>query len=363
MKNVLHVIESLEFGGAEKVVVQLANRFSETYNVTICITKRRGELCDAVNQKVKQVCLFGSEGNDFSVIGKLVAVIKENAVDVVHIHNWSVYIETVLAARIAGVKDVILTVHGPYIDYTNDNKSRLKKYIRHTIERFLSRYVSYFVPVSCAIKGYIESEIGINSSKIQVIHNGVKALNVKNRRIQPSTGSIKLVMIGRIAIIKNHKLMLDALNDLVGNNIDVFLTIAGDGPELECIKKYADDNHLNKYIDFLGFRNDIENILSDKDIFILTSNYEGISIALLESMSMGMPAIATRVGGVPETIVHEKTGLLIKAGDKEALVESIMCLSSNTELRVEMGTLAYDYFLKEFTEDKVIEQYNKLYNS
>ena len=363
MTNILHIIESLEFGGAEKVVVQLANRFSESHDVAICTTKRRGELCDSVNPGVKQFCLEAAEGNDYSVINKLVSVIKQNNIDIIHIHNWGVYIEAVLAAKRAGVMKVIHTVHGPYIDYADDLKSKLKKFIRHAAERFLSKYVSIFVPVSYSIQSYVENEIGIKPSKIHVIHNGVKGLNISKKKNSLSDKSIRLVMVGRVASIKNHKLMLDALKDLVTNNVEVFLTIAGDGPEFENIKHYADENDLNKYVEFLGFRDDIESILSDKDVFLLTSNYEGISIALLESMSMGLPTIATRVGGIPETVMHEKTGLLIQAGDKHELIDAIMRLLSNPILREQMGKMAYKNFMEKFNEDNLIKQYSQLYNS
>ena len=92
MKNILHIIESLEFGGAEKVVVQLANCFSHTYNVTICTTKRSGELSSSIKTEVNYVCLNGSEGNDFSIINKIATVIGENEIDIVHIHKIHLYI-------------------------------------------------------------------------------------------------------------------------------------------------------------------------------------------------------------------------------------------------------------------------------
>ena len=93
--------------------------------------------------------------------------------------------------------------------------------------------------------------------------------NIKNT----TNGALMLVLVGRMASIKNHKLMLDALKILVLNH-DVTLTIVGDGPDFDKINKYAKENGLADYIEFLGFRNDVENILIYKDVFVLTSNYE-----------------------------------------------------------------------------------------
>lgn len=96
--HILHVIESLEFGGAEKVVVHLANRLIECDQVSVCLTKREGPLVTELDQNIKVYFLNAGEGNNWSVPGQIKNIVTQNAVDVIHSHNWSVYLETSFAA-------------------------------------------------------------------------------------------------------------------------------------------------------------------------------------------------------------------------------------------------------------------------
>lgn len=361
MKNILHIIESLEFGGAEKVVLQLANGMSDTYNISICITKREGELLNKLAGDVNVFSLKADDGNNYSTVTKIKNIINDNNIDVVHIHNWGVFIESALASKLSGVSKVIHTVHGPYIFYNNDFISKLKISIRHFIEKFLSKYVSKFVSVSSSIKDYMVNEIGIKNEKIEVIHNGISGLNQKTP--DPNVpGIINFVSVGRVAKIKNHQLLLNALS-MIGDEIKFHLTIVGDGPELNNIKVQSNKLLLNNKISFLGFRTDLDEILKNMDICVVTSDYEGISIAILEAMSVGMPVVASCVGGNPETVVDSETGMLFPKDDQEALAGALIKLSKNLELRRSMGDSGYQRFIKHFHEDNVFKQYSRLYEN
>ena len=361
--NILHVIESLEFGGAEQVVIQLANRFAadDNNNVSICTTKRIGELIMTVNPEVSLFHLNGKEGNDFSIIWKLKTLICRNNIEILHIHNWGVYVEAIIAAKFSGICKIIHTVHGPYRSYNNYIVEHAKIFIRHRIEKILSIFVYKFVAVSDAIKDYMICDIGINSKKIVVVRNGVRALKRQINHTNNESTILKLVSVGRIAKIKNHRFMLDGLKLVSSSNINIKLTIVGDGPELNNIRDYTHELELDPSVDFLGFRSDIETILEDKDVFIMTSEYEGISIALLEAMRVGLPAIATRVGGIPETVIDGKTGILVKPKDTAALASAIEMMFNNKQIRRSMGQKAYEHFMAEFNEDIVIEKYKYIY--
>ncbi len=360
MRNILHIIESLEFGGAEKVVLQLANGLSSKYNISICITKREGDLIKDVNKNISIYPLNSKEGNDLSIIPSIAKIIKENKIDVVHIHNWGVFIESVLASKYAGVNRIVHTVHGPYISYEVGVANNLKKHFRHFIEYILSFFVYKFISVSNAIKSYMIDDIGINKNRIKTIHNGIKGLLKKERSIN-NLNSINLVCVGRVAKIKNHRLLLSALKEAC-ETVDVCLTIVGDGPEFDEIISYSNELKINDKIDFMGFRTDIDDILKNMDICIVTSDYEGISIAILEAMSLGMPVIASNVGGNPETVIDNKTGILFGKGDKNDLVKAIIRMASNKSLRESMGNAAFTHFQKNFHEDNVLNQYSLLYS-
>lgn len=359
MKSVLHIIESLEFGGAEKVVLQLANGMSKNYKVFVCATKREGELFNKFNNDVTVFSLEESEGNNISTIKKITNIIKNNNIDIVHIHNWGVFIEATIASKLSGCAKTIHTVHGPYISYPNNTLANIKKYVRHTLERRLSKYIFSFISVSTAIKEYMISDIGINNNKINVIHNGIQGLSRTKTHVNNSP-VVNFVSVGRVAKIKNHKLLLDCLH-MIGNTVNYHLTIVGDGPELDNLKKQSENLSLNNNITFMGFRSDLANILSTMDVCVVTSDYEGISIAILESMSLSLPVIATSVGGNPETVIDSETGILFPKGDKIALCESIKKLSKNRNIRQALGNNGYNRFIKYFHENNVFSSYTKIY--
>jgi len=360
MLNILHVIESLEFGGAEKVVVHLANKLCHDYNITICVTKRSGELCDQLDSRVKVICLYGKEGNDLSIPFKLSKIIKSKNIDILHTHDWGVYLEAVFASILSRKSKLIHTVHGNYIPYSNSIISKIKKYFRHLLENIASHKTYKIVPVSDSIKQYIENEIHIRKNVLQIIHNGIEGHNPKEYNLD-SVSTIKLITVGRLAVVKNHKVMIDAVKCVISKGFDVTLTIVGDGPEYDVLSEYVENSDLNNNISFLGFRTDIAELLSQHHIFVLSSEYEGISIALLEAMSIGMPTISTNVGGIPDTVEDEVTGLLVKKGDSNAMCAAIINLVTDFTKLTRMSHNAHQCFLKKFHENVVLEKYRQLY--
>ena len=103
--------------------------------------------------------------------------------------------------------------------------------------------------------------------------------------------------------------------------------------------------------------------MADYDVFLLSSDYEGVSIALLEAMSSGMPAISTDVGGISETIVDSKTGLLVSQGDLSGYTSAMVKFINEKDMIDSMGKAANQFFLNNFHEDLVIEQYHLIYSS
>ncbi|RDH83772.1 MAG: hypothetical protein DIZ80_06440 [endosymbiont of Galathealinum brachiosum] len=360
MKHILHVIQSLEFGGAEKVVVQLSNKLSIKNRVSICVTKNKGELCEQLNENIKLFSLNMGEGNNPILVTKLKQLILDNDIDIIHCHDWGVYIESVLAAKLSKRANVILTVHGPYTEYSSGIKSKLKIYLRHIVERFISRYVFKIVTVSNSIKKYIINDINIKENKMCVIHNGVEGYEY--HQDDTLVKCRKYITVGRIALVKNHILMLDAFKLLADKYSDVSLTIVGDGPEFKSIQKYADNIGVTSVVVFTGFRNDIEYLLKQHDVFLLSSNYEGISIAGLEAMSLGMPIISTDVGGMSEMIKHNETGLLVNNNDASNYMSALNDIYVNEKAFYKMSYNSRQLFCKEFQEDVALEKYNKLYN-
>ena len=358
--RIMHLLESLEFGGAEKVVVHLANKFSEDNEVSICVTKRTGELASDVNNDIKIYCLNSPEGNNHHLAAEIKELLIKNNIDILHSHNWGIYVNAALAVRTLKNTKLIHTIHGPYMNYMPGMVSIVKIKLRHIIEMYLSKYACKIVVVSKSIKNYIIHDINIKENLLRIIHNGIA--DVGKSTSEHKNSIVKFVTVGRLAKIKNQILLLKACKKTLKLNNDFHLTFVGDGPEKNNLINFCNENNLNEYVTFLGFRDDVINILQEHDVFLLSSDYEGISIALLESMSLAMPSIATNVGGLPDTLIDNKTGYLVPPNDFHSYSDKLLEFINEPSKINTMGNKARDFFLSQFHEDVVINEYRTLYH-
>ena len=361
--HILHLIESLEFGGAEKVVVHLANKLSKHYTISVCITKRRGELEKLLDKNIKVYYLNTGEGNSFELPKKLKSLIIDNNIDIVQCHNWGLYLEATLATKLSGRAKLINTVHGHYTQYPDGLVSSIKIYLRHLLERLASLYTYKIITVSDSIQDYIINDIHISEQKLLTIRNGITALQIDKSIKHDKPDTTKLITVGRLAQIKNHKLLLEALKLSIDHGTSVTLTIIGDGPEMNNLVEQTRLLGIADSVTFLGFRNDISTLLQSHDVFVLSSDYEGVSIAILEAMSISLPVIATNVGGNSEVVVDSSTGLIVDKGNAEMLSSAIDKLSNSSELRETFGKQGKNNFDRYFDEDIVLNQYIDLYTS
>lgn len=358
--KVLHLIESLEFGGAEKVLIHLANKMSGQHQVSVCTTKRRGELEGELEPRVASIHLDLGDGNNPSLPFAIRKLLRANGIDILHIHDWGVFVEGVIATLGTSTR-VVQTVHGPYIQYAPGYLSRAKRALRHAVERLLSPRVSKIIPVSGDIRQYIIGEIGISASKVAVIHNGISDIGETARDRKESGEKVSFITTGRLAAIKNHKMMLEAFALVYPEYPGISLTIVGDGDQLASLKALCGSLGIEEAVRFPGFRSDVPGLLAQHDVFLLSSRYEGVSIALLEAMCLSMPAIVTDVGGLPEMVTPAASGFVVPADSPEEFAAAMKRLVTQPSLIETLGAGARQRYVDEFSEEIVISKYNAVY--
>lgn len=365
--RILHLIESLEFGGAEKVVVALANATARAHEVSICCTKRSGQLARDLDPAIRVHCLGGVEGNDFRLPFRLAALLRRERVEVVHSHNWSLFPEVAVGGWWAHGPALVHTVHGPYLSHTPSWRGALKRGLRHRLERGVASRFRRIVTVSDAIARYVVGEIGLPVGKVVTVHNGIPdgpaAASRSHRTAPVARGGVTFITTGRLAAIKNHGLLLRAFARVALDAPGARLVVVGDGPERATLAALVEDLRLGGAVTFLGFRTDVRDQLAQADVFVLSSRYEGISLALLEAMQAGLPAVATRVGGVPETIVDGDTGLLVEPDDVDGMVAALLRLAASSDLRAQMGRRGRDLQAREFSLAAMTERYLQVYGA
>jgi len=118
---------------------------------------------------------------------------------------------------------------------------------------------------------------------------------------------------------------------------------------------------ISDRISFLGDRKDVPNLLSQAQIFILSTHYEGLPISILEAMRAGLPVVATRVNGIPEEVIHEKTGLLVTRNDVKDLASALEKVIQSSDMRQRMGEAGREKFLQEFTLERMLVETEAVY--
>lgn len=357
--RIMHLIDSLEFGGAEQVVVSLSNIQSEDNDVVVCCVKTRGELADLLNNRVEVINLNKGEGNHYGLIFNISRILKNNNIDVLHVHNWGLFIAGALSTKISRLIVSVFTVHGTYLEYSPGLITSIKKYIRYKVGALLSGIYTNIVPVSEQLKDYIDEELNLYGDKIKVVVNGIEI--GRKQATRKRNGKLILISVGRFHPVKNYPMMIRAIARVYSNNKEIELWLVGDGGIKGSLEELTSELEAESYIKLLGFRKDISKLLEKSDIFLMSSEYEGISVALLEAMRMGLPTVATRVGGIPETIKEGVTGLLVDHNDENAFVKSVEKMIDDQEQRIAMGDAARQRLEKYFSIETMVRNYNELY--
>lgn len=240
--------------------------------------------------------------------------------------------------------------------------------------KYLSNSIDGFIAISNAIKEILV-QTGVPSNKIYVVKSAVPDFpylklskqNEKNNWAKKLNIDEKKIWIGNASAIANQKaydVLLKAVQILKQENFSFHCLIAGTGPQEAEIKKLCTDLNLNDMVTFVGFTNEVPSFLSSLDILTVPSNNEGLGTIILEGIHAGCAVIGSEVGGIPEMIIHQKTGLLIPKQSPSHLATSIKELINDESLRKNLVTQAKKHALENFSVEAMvngnIEVYKKL---
>ncbi len=269
-------------------------------------------------------------------------------VDLLHIQLVNVE-EGTLAARLARVPRVLGTLH---IDTHNS------RYRDLLLEFISNRALTRAIAVSETIKRQWVRRTCLHSDRVTTIANGVDPGRYCRHSDQATArnhlgipeNALLVGSIGRLALQKGYSDLLDAMAVLIPEYPDLALVIAGDGPERQRLTDQAHRLNISKRVYFLGHRVDVQPVLDSIDIFALPSLWEALPFSLLEAMSTGLPAVGTRVAGVPEVIVQGQTGLLVRPSKPKEFADALKMLIDSQELRRSMGHRARIRVIQSFNE-------------
>ncbi|MGM0411162.1 MAG: glycosyltransferase [Bacillota bacterium] len=360
--HIMHVLSSFGQGGAEIGVVRLINLLpvNETRH-SVCSISNDLFMRKFLKKNVSCYSLGIEKQSKFAFI-RLYKLFKKETIDIVHVNNFGPWFDCVLAAKMAGIK-CILTFHG--VENADISFSLLKKIQL----KLCSVLTDGFIFVSKASELFFKKITGINNlNNKNIIENGVetelfnKVSSSEKKDLRKKLGLPEnKVIIGCVAAlrpVKNHKGLIKALSKI---KKDFICVIVGDGPLFNELVLLRDKLGLNDKIIFSGNKENISEYLKCFDIFVLNSRTEGLSYAVLEAMSCGLPVIATNVGGNNDLISNMKDGCFVDVNKPEDLVLKIEKFLENESLRKQIGSNAREKTLENYSIKKMLISYYELY--
>ena len=364
--NVMHVTYDMRIGGTEMVIrsiIEGSNRDSDLNMSIFCIEEPIGPWgVDLLESGIPIYSCNRREGFDTHLIKQIRTQVKKLNIDVLHCHQYTPWVYGVFAT--IGLKTkVIFTEHGRFYP---DISSWKRKFVNPILSYFTAAITS----ISDATKQALVEYEFLNANKISVIHNGIKGIEKSDTasdelRAQYHISSDTFIVgtIARMDPIKNHLLMIRAVSLCIEAGIKIHFVLVGDGETRAEIEQEISNLQLQKHVTLSGYQKDPSRFFNLFDLFLLTSFSEGMSMTLLEAMSIGLPCVVTDVGGNAEVVSHNQTGRVIASNNVEQLAEQLKDLQQSPEKLNSMSVASLCRFEEAFTQSIMNANYKDCYRA
>ena len=365
--RVAFLVQGLATGGLERMVIHLAGAMVRRgHSSVILCYDRLGDLADEARGEGIDVELVARRpGVDVAYFVRLAKRLRHWAPDVLHMHNETALFYGAVAARLAGVPVRIYTEHDGVFP---------RGAVQSWINRRLVGQLKQAVTVSEAVKSLWCDHDGIDPSRVRVVPNGVPdrfgdgvgGVSNSSSSDDRNDHPIRIGAVSRLSREKGIDILIEAFAQLTEDGDRgascgaVELILVGDGPERDALERLAAARGVADRVRFLGRRNDVPRHLATFDIYALPSRTEGLPMAILEAMAAGLPIVAARVGGVPEAVIHEETGLLTAPEDPAAFAAALRRTIGDGGLRRRLGEAGRRRFENHYDLDRMADRYEAI---
>lgn len=371
--RIAHVVETLQVGGAEQMVVALARLQRERgHEVAIACLFGEGPLAARAREAGIEVTDCGKRaGLDLAAAMRLRRWLRARRPEVLHTHNPVPHYYAVLAGAGLGIPMMLNTRHGMGL---SGPPGRVE-----ILFRWAMRFSNYGVAVCEAARGRFVAQGLIPPGKAVTVPNGIDLDRARPRSTEARARLLRALgvtgdpfvfgSVGRLNVYKDQVTMLRAFAHLSGQPSDhggapaggAVLVIAGEGEQRAALEREIEALHLRDRAFLLGQRSDVPELLAGMDVFVLSSISEGYSLALVEAAAAGLPIVATDVGGNAEIVEHGVTGLIVPPGDPLALAHAMSRLAHAGSELERMRADGRRWALENGSLDAMYRQYLRLY--
>ncbi len=362
--KVVLVIGQLHQGGAEGQLVQLALGLlgSPWVPVVACLSGVSEPHGPALTRAGVRVHLFPRRGSrEPGRMWALAGFLRSEKPALVHSFLVGANAYAYGACRLAGA--------GPLVVSSRTSMTMPRRILRH-LHAWVFRRADAVIANSTAVRDFTASYYGVPAAAIRVIPNGVDAgappppdeLEAFRRRAGVGREGLLVGTLGRLSREKNFALFVSMAAEIAGRHPGVRFAIVGDGPERRSLEESVRSLGMEDRIHFAGARSDVAALLGAMDLFVMTSDTEGLPNAVMEAMAASLPVVATRAGGTAEVVAEGTTGRLVPPGEIAPLVAAVEGLLLDGALRRGMGRAGRERIEREFSSRKMVEATRRLYD-
>lgn len=353
--RIVHVIDTLEVGGLERFVVDLAREQKQAgHDPSLCCIVRGGPLArDAESAGLPVMVIGKTSRKSPTLLLRLTRHLRRQAPDVVHTHNPGIHPYGAIAARLAGVRAVLNTRHGVS---TSAGVAPGERYYRAVLP-----LTNKIVFVSEDSRRILVEQRGLPASKSHVVLNGV-SLAEYSQLASPGAvlPIIRFGTVGRMVPVKAQNILIDAFALLRERLPSACLRIAGGGLLMNELQAQVERLGLAECVTVEGTTSDVPGVLRDLDIFVMSSLSEGLPMVILEAMAAGLPIVSTRVGGIPEVAAEGAVARYCIPGSVASLAEAMYDAAANPNL-AEMGKASRATVCEYYSMSHSQKNYEALY--
>ena len=365
--NITHVVENLNRGGLERMVLDLAKlQQKHGHQCQVVCLYESGALAHELDAAgIPVIACNKGRGVDLRALARVRWAIDRHETDILHTHNAVAHYQAVLASCGLDVLRILNTRHGMGAGQRTGRKEWLYR-------RALTR-TDLVVTVCEAARRSGVARGMLPSSMTRVVPNGIaveRFTPASNDMHQYVLGMLGLPEdaclignVGRLNWTKDQAGLIRAFRLVHARHPHARLLLIGDGELRQVLEQCAEQEGVRDVVHFLGDRNDVRDLLQGLDLFVLSSASEGYSMALLEACAVALPIVATDVGGNGEIIQSGRTGQLAPPGDPDALAEAMLLLLDDPHRAASHGRAARAWVEKHGSLEAMADRYEHLYQA
>lgn len=356
--DVLHLIDTLEIGGAERMAVNLVNQLPyDRFRAHLCTTRGEGPFAQDVGPMVPRLRLGRRWRFDLFAILKLVGYIRSNNIRILHAHGSALFLARVAAAVVPGVR-VMWHNHYGLLESTDRPA---------WIYRWAVRNAAAVINVNAALASWARIRLGVPACRVWQLNNFVVLSKGSGALPElPGLPHLRVVCVANLRPVKGHRDLLEALAMVSKRVPGVHLLLVGAAPDPEYRAVLDEDVRrlgLGSSISFLGQREDVQAILGQCSVAVLSSHHEGLPVALLEYGVAGLAVVATDAGECAEVLDGGNCGTIVEIGNPLAFALALERVLTDQALRLQLATGFRDRVDAHYSEREAIDQLCGIYET